>query len=141
MPTDDVTAAAERLRANKDRRRCFPLSDSLPVEKQEHADLLAIRDWALPLLDPTPVTEGWLRSVGWSFDSIDDETTAAWLVVDEDRRLEMYIVTEPIALTKIDRMTFEWDTLCQFAPHPTRGKIRQLHALFGIPILEPAHAR
>lgn len=42
--TDDLRAAVERLRENRDRRRCIPASCCAQVEHQEYCDLMAVRN-------------------------------------------------------------------------------------------------
>ena len=63
--TDRPTEAAERLRQHES-GGISPRYKGLSVAETVATDRYTLANWALPLLDTTPVDEAWLRSIGFS---------------------------------------------------------------------------
>lgn len=71
--TDELQAAAERLKTYE--------GGTLHIPCDVEAALWTLANWALPLLDPTPIDEAWLRECGWK----------GWDVPSEEEPYSLYV--------------------------------------------------
>jgi hypothetical protein len=118
MPDDDVTAAAERL-SNSD-----PESE-LPASPADNAAAWRLARWALPLLDPTPISEQLLVDAGGWRDEVSIGLGAGRVGI-----------TYFPAMPNIKA----WGRISGELPGDmTVGQLRLLCRALGIPLSEPAH--
>jgi hypothetical protein len=134
--TNDVIRAVERLRRMRDDAAShdggYPATED--GRMQSLLDHCAIAQAALPLFDPDPITEQWLRSMGGEIENYEPEdgSTVAFRSdfggsADEPETYGLSVFcdgTASIAFSDI------------FLTCTTRGQLRMLAKALGIPLTE-----
>ncbi len=123
MTTDELRAAAEMVVATGMHKDWADTIDAGAVE--------VCRDWLKdhPNDDNEPVTEGWLRAVGFRF--LAGYGRGEWVIGDTRETLPQVLSCSQ------DFLTWTYGC-CHVVPPVTRGHVRRLCLALGIPIKESA---
>ncbi len=91
-------------------------------------------EYGPPLDSDTVLDVQFLEALGWLYCEEDESGNAAFwrLDIEENRRLVATKLHNSVCLEALDRMTFEWNHLCDFKSCETRGDLRRLHELLGV---------